>query len=224
MLSRPLLLTLALAVATGARLAAQAADGGSPFFAPVAGNAPAAGPSEGAPLELRGIIQDARGYRFSIFNPAKHASAFARLNDAGGEFVIKSHDAEKDMVTVDYQGRSFTLGLKVGKIQAGGPAPALMPAPGGGNTALQGPVVMNPSPADEARRLEVIAEEVRRRRAMREAGAQAMNGPGGIAIPPANPQAAQFQPPAPQMTPPPQLQLQQQQQQNRRQNRRGQQP
>jgi hypothetical protein len=150
----------------------------SPFLPE--GGTVAAAPTENAPLELRGIVETSGGYLYGIFDPGKRQSSWVRLND-GGDFAVRSHDVQNDTITVEYQGRSLTLALKAAKVESIGPAPNPVqvnaPRPG----FPGGPVVINPTPADEARRLEGVAAEVRRRRMLRQAAAQ---------------QAAQGQPPA----------------------------
>lgn len=146
-------------------LAARAAGGpaASPFLPAASANAAAAATPD-SPLELRGITADGDAYRFSIYDSAKKSSVWARLNEAGREFVIKSHDVSRDTITVEQQGRLLTLTLKAAKVAS---APAGGPRPGAA-TPVGGPVVLNPTPADEQRRLEAVATEVRRRRALRE--------------------------------------------------------
>ena len=233
MLSRLFCSTVVLVALLVAGGVARAVDASSPFLAPVPAGAAVAA-TEGAPLELKGIMQARDGYRYSIFNPSKRTSTWSQLNDASGEFVVKSHDVDKDTVTVEYQGRSFTLGLKAGKVQSGGPAGNAPQMAGGGGGGFQAQAVVNPTPADESRRLEAVADEVRRRRAAREATAQMMAGPPGA--PAGAPSASPMTPPlapsgAPVITsgyPPPPVQQaapQGLQQPNRRtRNRNGQQP
>lgn len=78
----------------------------------------------------------------------------------------------------------MTLKLQSAKLaNAGAPgAPTVGPLPvagaqPGGNNPLVNTVVTNPTPADEARRLEAVAAEVRRRRALRQAAAQNQGQP-----------------------------------------------
>ncbi len=154
-------------------LAVCAADGPaavSPFLPPASTNNGAAATPD-SPLELRGIMADGGDYMFSVFDSGKKSSVWARLNEPGREFVIKTHDPARDMITVDHHGRMLTLTLKAAKITA---APALGPRPNVA-TPVGGPIVLNPTPADEQRRLEAVATEVRRRRALREQAAQGAN-------------------------------------------------
>jgi hypothetical protein len=82
------------------------------------------------------------------------------LNERGNDFVVKAADPARESVTVDFQGRSLQLVLRTAKVAssgaAAGPRP---PAP-----AVASSVVVNPSMADEQRRLDAVAQEVRRRR------------------------------------------------------------
>jgi hypothetical protein len=82
------------------------------------------------------------------------------------------------------------------------PPPVLTPAPTNVSPAVTQAVVLNPTPADEQRRLDAVAAEVARRRALREQATQQINQ--GVA-----PQLSIPQPIQQQRT----LQPQQQQQQ-----------
>ena len=123
------------------------------------------------------------GYMFSIYDSTNKNSAWIRLNQTGNPFVVRSHDETRDSVTVEHQGRTLTLALRTAKVAS---APINQPQPvqpNGGPAAPQpigGPVVLNPSPADEQRRLEAIAAEVNRRRMIRQQALQASRqaGPG----------------------------------------------
>jgi hypothetical protein len=164
-------------------------SGSSPFLPPSTGGE-AATASTDAALELRGIMGADDQLRFSIYDPAKHMSSWKRLNEPGHEFVVRSYDASRDAVTVDYQGRSLTLMLKTAKV-ASAPASG-PPIAGAAPQPVGGPVVLNPTPADEQRRLEAIAAEVNRRRMIRQQALQASRAAAGQpgrnpAIPPPQP-------------------------------------
>ncbi|MEO7599010.1 MAG: hypothetical protein ABIV50_08765 [Opitutus sp.] len=169
----------------------EAAIGKSPFLPPAAATDTA--PTADATLELRGIMASGDSYMFSIYDSTHKSSSWARLNENGHGFVVRSHDATRDSVTVDYQGRTLTLALRTAKV-ASAPVNIPQPAPSPNAAApgpqpIGGPVVLNPSPADEQRRLEAIAAEVNRRRMIRQQALQAsrqangqqnqMNQPGG---------------------------------------------
>ncbi len=147
----------------------------SPFLpANAAALGSAAGPS--GPIELRGVMSMPEGPAFCIYDVAKKKAVWVGLNEAGHEFTVKSSDPASDSVSVDYQGRPMKLTLRTAKVSsAGSPAVA---AP----SAVASSVVVNPSPADEQKRLDAVAQEVRRRRQERE---KAMQDPN--AAPPAVP-------------------------------------
>jgi hypothetical protein len=157
---------LLFGIALVARAGAQDADS-SPFLPNPAAGGAAGAAAENEPLELHGIMPTADGLRFCIFDAAKKTSRWVGLNDAAGgaPYVVKSADPDRDTVTVLNGGRLMTLSLRKPKVQsfaAGNPA-ILGALPPGVST------VLNPTPADEQRRLQAIAAEVRRRRLAREA-------------------------------------------------------
>lgn len=140
------------------------------------------GSTETTPLELRGILADAGGYRFSIYDPARHTSQWVRLSEPGHDFTVRTHDVARDTVTLDYQGRVLTLPLRTAKVTglavtepatgaATGPRPTAGP-PGAGT----GPVPRPPTPEETARYNRAV-EEIARRRALREKGPMPMPSP-----------------------------------------------
>lgn len=144
----------------------------SPFLP---SNAAAAGPQAGpsGPIELRGVMETSDGVAYCIYDTAKKRNVWVGLNESGHEFVVRSADASTDSVKVDYQGRSMKLTLRAAKVASSGPAQSMAPAP----AAPLSPVVLNPSPADEQRRLDAVSQEVRRRKMERERAAlEAQNG------------------------------------------------
>ena len=152
---------LVLASRSPAELAAN-----SPFLpATSAGSAVA---TEGAVIELRGVMETRAGLSFCIFDPAKKVSTWTRINQKGHDFLVKSYDAGHETVAVDYGGRTITLAMRVAKVASSGQASAPSPILPTGPTAVTQTVVINPTPADEQARLEAVATEVRRRRALRE--------------------------------------------------------
>jgi hypothetical protein len=153
----------------------------SPFLPPEGATAAAA---ENQPLELRGIIFDGGGYRFSVYDPTRHTGQWVRLNEPGHEFTVKTHDASRDTVTVDFQGRVLTLPLHTAKVVGLAlPDPTAGPRPTGGTpgtgpvlraaTSGTGPMPKAATP-EEAARFNRAVEEINRRRALREKG----TGPG----------------------------------------------
>ena len=175
---RGLLALLCVALLGASRLGAQLAAK-SPFL-PVTG-AGSASPTAGAPLEYRGTMQSAEGLKARIVDPSRRAGAWLLVNerDPSLDFVVKQIDTEHDTVIVDYQGRTLTLAQHVAKVTSSGagqnfvggpPNPAANMPP-----AIAQSVVVNPTPADEQRRLEAVAAEVARRRQLREQAAQQVN-------------------------------------------------
>jgi hypothetical protein len=140
----------------------------SPFLP---ANAAAAGgaAAPAGPIELRGLMPTPDGLAFCIYDTAKKKDVWVGLNETGHDFVIRSADPGTDSIKVDYQGRSMKLTLKTAKIASAGPAnaaPTLVT-----QQSLSAPGV-SPNPADEQKRLDAVAQEVRRRRQEREKAAQ----------------------------------------------------
>ena len=151
----------------------------SPFLPPSAANVVA--PTAGAPIEFRGIMETGEGMRFRLSDPVRKSGAWVKLNerDTTLDVVAKQFNATPDSETlvVEHQGRTLTLAQRVSKVVSSGSAVQNMaPPPVMTNVppAVTQSVVVNPTPADEARRLEAVASEVARRRALREQASQQM--------------------------------------------------
>lgn len=131
------------------------------------------------PLEFRGTFVD-RGERFfSILDTASRRAEWVGLKDSGQAFQVKSYDPDSETVTLDYQGRSLSLKLRTARVTAmamppptaAGPQQGI--APGGPNAAS-----VTPAPTTtEAQRLAQVAEEIRRRRALRQQAQQQQPAP-----------------------------------------------
>jgi hypothetical protein len=153
----------------------------SPFMPPQ--TAATAGPTAGAPLEYRGYMETAEGRLFRIHDPAKKTGTWVKLNDRNPDFdvVAKQHDEDQKTLTIEYQGKTLTLAVRESKVVSSGAAAAAMPppiaTPAQSNVApaVTQAVVLNPTPADEQRRLDAVAAEVSRRRALREQATQQLN-------------------------------------------------
>jgi len=136
----------------------------------------ASGAKAGAdgPVELRGVMSTSDGTEYCIYDAVKRTSAWVGLNETGNAFVVKSADPGGERVTVEFQGRMVNLELRTAKVASAGPAVA---QPGTvqvfDRSSLTQSVVLNPSPADEQRRLDAVAAEVRRRRQERENASRA---------------------------------------------------
>ncbi len=133
---------------------------------------PVAPGMESGALEFRGVIVDNGEELFSFFETSNRQSQWVKLNEAGAPYAVQSYDRDNQSVKVLYRGQPLTLTLKRAQVIVQAPPPPMaVPAPGG----APGPsptAVVNPSApsADEAARLAQVAEEIRRRRALRSQG------------------------------------------------------
>ena len=133
-------------------------------FAPAGSGRPEAVPAEAAQLEFRSIASDQGGMMFSIFDATANRGHWLRMGEAGFA-VVKSYDSAQNQIEVEHQGKIIQLRLKRATIQVGAamPVPVMAQMPGlPVNKDANGQV----APTD-ARRLEAVAAEVRRRRALR---------------------------------------------------------
>jgi hypothetical protein len=165
----------------------------SPFLPP---NVSAAGAAqEAAPLELRSVLKAGGEYEFSLYDPAKKQSTWARLNEPGHDFVVKAYDPEKDTVTVELRNRTFKLTLKEAKIAQLSTAPGQPPvavAAGPQPVAGRGQPGPTPpgrdqsgaAPALTPEQLRNLQTDINRRRELRRQ-ATASPGPTTPAQPPA---------------------------------------
>jgi hypothetical protein len=169
----------------------------SPFMPPQ--SASNAGPTPGAPLQFGGFIETSEGMQYRIVDPAKKTGVWVKLNEKNAEFDVlaKQHDEGQQTLTIEYQGKTLTLEERRPKVVSSGaaaaavPPPVAIPAQTNVPPAVTQAVVLNPTPADEQRRLDAVAAEVARRRAMREQATQQITQ--GNAPQVAVPQPAQVQ-------------------------------
>ena len=141
-------------------------------------------PVENAQLQFCGTFGDGANKRFLIFNVTKNRSTWLALNEEGptGE-VVQAYDPETSAVQVNVGGQALNLALQVATLAGGGARPSgPMPTAAQATNALVNTVKVNPTPADERNRLEAVAAEVRRRRAMRQASAQNGQNPGAAGV------------------------------------------
>ncbi len=170
-----------------AALAQSAVTTESPFLP--AGTAAGAA-TENAVLEFRGVMVWGHDPVFLIVDPTTPAKkgVWVKPNETGRDFTVKSYDAPSDTVSVDYRGRLLSLSLVKSKVGSSGiPMPSMA---AGGQPPIAGPispVILNPTQADEARRLEAVTQEVLRRRLLRQQTAQPPGMPQG---PPPRPAGA----------------------------------
>ncbi|MEO6245315.1 MAG: hypothetical protein ABIQ12_07745 [Opitutaceae bacterium] len=180
------------AAACAARGAEVRLSSKSPFAPP--GAAGAAAPTANAPLEFVGYYEDKAGRLFRVRDAATKKGVWLRLNERSDEpsLLVKEHDEDQHTLTVEHQGRVLTLAAKEAKIASSGPPMpvGMPPAPLPSNVpaAVTQAVVLNPTPADEKARLDSVAAEVARRRALRVMAEQNVNQPAASSPPaPAGP-------------------------------------
>jgi hypothetical protein len=157
-------------VRAGAQLAAI-----SPFLPAQASRGSA--PTAGAPLEYRGFSETSEGLRFRVVDPARKAGVWVRLNERDDDLgvVVKQHDADAETVTVEQQGRTFTLALHSSKIVSSG---AAMPNMAMVQQSMPPPPLPTnnvPAQAIQQAQLEAVAAAVAQRRALREQATQQVN-------------------------------------------------
>jgi hypothetical protein len=175
---------LAIVSPLGAQIAAK-----SPFMPPQ--SASTAGPTAGAPLEYRGYMETGEGRLYRIYDPSKKASTWVKVDEANAEFGVtaRQYDEGQKTLTIEFQGKTLTLAERESKVVSSGaaaaamPPPVFTPAPNVAPAVTQS-VVLNPTPADEQRRLDAVAAEVARRRALREQATQQLStGSPQVALP-----------------------------------------
>lgn len=128
-------------------------------------------PGESSTLEFRGIFADEGEYFFSLYETASRTAQWVGLKEEGAPYVVESYDSATQSVKVKYRNQPVTLALKRSQVVVKAP-PATSPGP-------TPTVVVNPATADEGNRLALVAEEIRRRRAIRSQPnlQQSGNGP-----------------------------------------------
>lgn len=162
-------------------LDALAAD--SPFL-PANGSPRGATATSTGPLELRSIVFVDGAYRFSIYDQGTQKAEWVAIGEKGYPFIARSFNRERDTLSVEHQGRAFTLALQPARMAASGtaPAPSPTPLPGPGQPGPNNPASRKPQAAPatgpggvplpaanapnaaEAQRLQNLADEIRRRR------------------------------------------------------------
>jgi hypothetical protein len=165
-------------LAVAGPVAAQLADK-SPFLP---GGVAAAGAAGGSgSLEYRGFLETKGGRQFRLYDPARKLGVWVRLNEPNQELGVtaKRYDGHEATLTIEQQGKVVTLAERQSRVISGAApaAPAPVVAVPTVAPAVTQSVVLNPTPADEQRRLDAVAAEVQRRRALREQAAPAAPQP-----------------------------------------------
>lgn len=137
----------------------------------------AAGNSADTTLEFRGVLVDRGETFFSLFEVSTRQSLWVGLKEAGNPYLVQNYDGNTAQLQVQYQGKTLTLPLKQAKVGTMVATASVNNQPPAGNN--QSNVSAN-APADEARRLAAVAEEIRRRRALRQ---QAIQAPAPVTPP-----------------------------------------
>lgn len=143
----------------------------SPFSAAAGAVNIGATEQQAGPLEFRGLVVDEQGTAYSIFDATTNKGSWLRADEPNGIVQVKSYDEANSVLEVVQNGKPVKLTLKRATIQAGQSLAAMIPpaAPAGGGTPQQRPGEVKRDPAADAKRLESVAAEVRRRRALRNA-------------------------------------------------------
>lgn len=156
----------------------------SPFGSAKSGAA--VGNNGNQPLEFRSYLEESNSKFFSIYDTNTHRSMWVELNDPVNGFSVKSYDAAKQTITIDYQGKPMTLAITraPAAVQVFQPPAQATPQQPGPNGMVQQPPVGQPGQAVPAgpsavdqQRIQQIQEEIRRRRALRSQGPQGMPQP-----------------------------------------------
>jgi hypothetical protein len=133
------------------------------------------------PFEYVGFVETAEGFQFRLRQRTGKAAAFTQLDVPNDELgaIARSFDLVARTLTIEHQGRLLTLAERKAKVR---PSIELSPRRHGPRTiapaATMPPrvtdaVVFQPTPAQEAVRLEAVAAELKRRREERERAAAA---------------------------------------------------
>lgn len=120
-----------------------------------------------AQLEFRGIAADESGPMFSIYDLTASRGYWVREGESGA-VTVKGFDSSEGQIEVEQGGRMLTLKLKRASISVGAAQVVAVPAPGNTPNPRVG-VAGGGAPPVDAKRLESVAAEVRRRRALRNA-------------------------------------------------------
>jgi hypothetical protein len=135
-------------------------------------------PADGGPaqFEFRGVVAEGGGYSFSVYDSGRREAGWVRLDEPGRSFVARHYDPAKDTLTIEHNGQALTLGLKRATVQplaqalpapaAPPPLPTTGPAPPAAGSPAPPPT--NVTNAQEAQRLQNIADEIRRRRTLKQ--------------------------------------------------------
>ncbi len=140
----------------------------SPF-----GQAPKAETTVSAPaeasLEFRSLVVEGGQRYFSVFDASTQRGYWVAEGESKGDIEVSGYDPDNQELRVSQGGRILHLTMKRANIVAGAmPSAVVAAAPTNNATGPRSSQARQSNPAD-SRRLEAVAEEVRRRRALRQA-------------------------------------------------------
>jgi hypothetical protein len=160
----------------------------SPFAPPGQGGEVAAAEPQGT-WEFRGMATDADGTAYSLFDSSTNKGRWVRAEDAESPVQIKGFDSASNMLDIEQDGRPLRLALKRAVIQAGQAvgemAPPAQASDQRGSIGRRGAQsqAAKPDPAAQQKRLEAVAEAVRRTRELRQAAAKARQNGQPVVVP-----------------------------------------
>ncbi|MFT3829532.1 MAG: hypothetical protein QM691_07485 [Opitutaceae bacterium] len=146
----------------------------SPFL-PAGNSAPVAAAQNGR-LELRGIVSLEGKPRFTVFDTSNNRAVWLAVGESDGGIRVAAYDAAAEAVTVEFEGQSVRLTMKEAQIVS---VAVTLPTTSGGPP--QSPTNVNAAPPVNEQEIQErrnrIIEELRRRRALRQANPQPNNPP-----------------------------------------------
>jgi hypothetical protein len=139
----------------------------SPFMP--AGSAAPTQPTQPGRLELRGIMAIGGTPKFTIFDTSNNRAIWLAVGESDGGIRVSAFDPATEAVTVELDGQSQRLTMKEAQIVN---VAVAMPTPTA-NVMPSPPAGANPAPAGNEQEIQErrnrIVEELRRRRALRQA-------------------------------------------------------
>lgn len=162
----------------------------SPFAPPGQINLGGEAPVEQGVLEFRGVVTDADGVHYSVFDTTANKGHWLTATTTDKPFKVRSYDAATNTLEIEQGGKPVKLALKRAVIQPGQAVAAMIPAPaptpanlgqGGNRPNNNSNAAAANNPEATARRLEAVAAEVRRRRALRNAATPGQAAPANQA-------------------------------------------
>lgn len=128
-----------------------------PFDTVSSGTTSPAGPS--GPIEFRGILKEGQRWSFCLYNVQAKSSMWVGLQESGQTYFVKSYDAAKETVQVEFSQSTYTLPLRIATTPTTAPASTAMgPVPGRTTNPLTGGPIPVPTPGASGSGPTVIGE------------------------------------------------------------------